>query len=103
MATQQDAASAAAWGVAIKSLQVIPHAVASRSLPKEKLHWLTSQAEVDCSRAELPALAGVADSKPPEGMHAMAQMAINQASEMYQVRGEKHAAHNAQCVCHERH
>jgi hypothetical protein len=57
MASQQDAATSAAWRTALKSLQIIPLAVAKRSLPKEDLHYLASQAEVDCTRAQLPGIA----------------------------------------------
>jgi hypothetical protein len=58
-AEQQHADPRIAWRTALKSLQIIPHAVANRSMPKEELHCLASQAEVDCSRAEVPASAGL--------------------------------------------
>jgi hypothetical protein len=41
----------AKWMVALKTLKGIPAAAASRSLSKEDLHYMASQAEVDCSCA----------------------------------------------------
>jgi hypothetical protein len=46
----------AKWMVALKSLQAIPAiptAAADKALPKKTLHFMASQAEVDCTCAEL--------------------------------------------------
>jgi hypothetical protein len=41
----------AKWMVALKILKTIP-AAAAKGLPQEAVHWLASQAEVDCTSAE---------------------------------------------------
>jgi hypothetical protein len=74
-AEQQHADPRIAWRTALKSLQIIPHAVANRSMPKEKLHGLASQAEVDCGRAEISASAGVDDTSSRQHL----QRALEQA------------------------
>jgi hypothetical protein len=46
------AALSAKWVVALQSLKAVPGAAADRSLPKKALHYMASQAEVDCTCAE---------------------------------------------------
>jgi hypothetical protein len=65
MAGQQHAGPSAAWRTALKSLQVIPQAAADKSLPKEGLYFLASQAEVDITLALYPA-AGAFDLTPQQ-------------------------------------
>lgn len=48
-AAAEHATLRAKWMVALKSLQAIPRAAADRSLPKKALHFMASQAEVDCT------------------------------------------------------
>lgn len=67
-------------GTALKSLHVIPQAAADKSLPKEGLYFLASQAEVDITLALYPA-AGACDLTPQQQL----QLALEQASQKGQV------------------
>jgi hypothetical protein len=51
-AAKQRASLSAKWMVALQSLKAVPGAAADRSLPKKTLHYMASQAEVDCTCAE---------------------------------------------------
>jgi hypothetical protein len=91
MEEQQDAATSAAWRAALKTLQLIPLAVADRSVPQDQLYWLTSQAGVDCTRAELPA-ARADDLTSPQQL----QLAAEQTQQMGRV--STGTGHSSRCV-----
>jgi hypothetical protein len=50
-AVAEQAALKAKWMVALKSLKLLPAAATARSLPKESLDYMASQASVDCACA----------------------------------------------------
>lgn len=91
MSAHPDAATSAAWRTALESLLLIPHAVADRSLPKEHLHFLASQAEVDCTGAELPAAdeaSIMAALRSQQRMQVALGQAIEQGKQPWRVSAE---------------
>jgi hypothetical protein len=102
MAQQQDAASSTAWRTALESLLVIPRAVADRSLPKEHLHFLASQAEVDCTGAEFPAAseASMLSAMLCGQQMQQMQLALGQAIQhgKQPLQASAIVAHSAECI-----
>jgi hypothetical protein len=52
-AVAEQAALKAKWMVALKSLKLLPAAATARSLPKESLDYMASQASVDQQQSQL--------------------------------------------------